>query len=163
MKWLVTLLAVGDGKLVLQKLSTTLAVYYMLPREVHAKTCVRTLIASYASKTSLFHDIVPGSNAIDALIQGLDYKQLILSLWFSKSLIEEATLRITGYPSEIIASTLSRMQFNLPDVVSLIRHCLVVDKGNTTISDDLARVRSEALSCLLVNKLLHAKRFTNQD
>jgi hypothetical protein len=136
--------------MVLQKLCSTLAVYYLLPRDVHADICVRSLLASFSVQAPTKPEDVEGLNAesIARIIEGLDHDRLTMALWFCRNLTEEASKKTTGYPPDVIASTLSHMRSNLPDVVALMRHCLTVEESNADIRTNL---RSEALSCFLVS------------
>lgn len=148
-KWLITLLSKGEGRMVLQKLCSTLAVYYLLPRDVHADICVRSLLASFSIQAPTKPEDVESLNteSVTHIIQGLDHQQLMMALWFCRNLTEEASKKTTGYPSDVVASTLAHMKANLPDVVTLMKHCLEVEENDPDILTDL---RSEALSCFLV-------------
>jgi hypothetical protein len=148
--WLITLLGNGEGKMVLQKLCSTLAVYYLLSRDTHADICVRNLLASFSVQAPTKPDDVQSliSDSIRQIIERLDHDRLIMALWFCRNLTEEASKKTTGYPPDVVASTLSHMRANLPDVVALMKHCLTVEESNSEIRTNL---RSEALSCFLVS------------
>jgi hypothetical protein len=152
--WIVGLLNSGEGKLVLQKMTSTLAIYYLLPR-VHATTSIRTILLVCAARN-------PPAPASSELFQTLNVSQLTLGLWFCKNLAEEATYKITGYPSDIVAMTMSRMHINLPDIVALIQHCLTI-QGDQDSLDALTRLRSEALSALLTWALFVQKAWPSND
>ncbi|KAF2434747.1 ARM repeat-containing protein [Tothia fuscella] len=146
--WLVRLAENGEGKMVLQKLCSTLAVYYLLQKKAHADACVRTLLASFATNAPTSPKDVAQltSDAIAQLITTLSPDRLTLALWFCRNLTEEANKKTTGHPPEVVANTLSRMKANLPDVVALLRHCLTTTAAET---DTIFQLRSEALSCFL--------------
>jgi hypothetical protein len=153
--WIVGLLDRGEGKLVLQKMSSTLAIYYLLPR-VHANSSVRNLLHACAAKNS-------PTPAISELFHTLNISKLTLGLWFCKNLAEEATYKITGYPSDIVAMTISKMLANLPDIVRLIQYCLTFQKDQEP-PEAITKLRSEALSALLTWALFVQKAWpSNED
>jgi hypothetical protein len=138
-------------------MSSTLAIYYLLPR-VHADTCVRVLLHSCATKHPPTDDSLAAPSEI---FQALDLNQLTVGLWLCKNLAEEANYKIVGYPPDIVASALSRMRSNLDDVVSLIEYCLTIHKQQT--SEDLTKLRSEALSTFLTWALFVQKAWPSDE
>jgi hypothetical protein len=157
MAWMVSLTDRSEGKLVLQKMSSTLAIYYLLPK-VHAEACVRVLLHSFATKSAPSDGSLAGPSEI---LPALDLSQLTVGFWFCKNLAEEANYKIVGYPPDIVASALSRMRSNLVDVISLIEYCLTVHKQQS--SEALTKIRSEALSTLLTWALSVQKGWPNNE
>jgi hypothetical protein len=152
--WIVRLLDGGEGKLVLQKMSSTLAIFSLLP-QADANTSLQTLLHACATKN-------PPNPTNTDLFHALSINQLTLGLWFCKNLAEEATYKISGYPSDVIAMTLSRVHKNLPDIVTLIKHCLTMHTSEEQ-PDALTKLHSEALSALLACALFVQKAWPSND
>jgi hypothetical protein len=144
--WITRLMDSGEGNLVLQKLTSALALYYMIPR-VNAETCIRILLISFIAKNPPSASFIQSVDYPSGPFQILDIRQLTIALWFCKSLADQATDKITDSSSDVVASILTRMKINIDDAVTLIRHCLTFEKDNT--SDGAHKLRSEALSAML--------------
>lgn len=101
-QWILTELNRGDGPLVLQKLCSTFAVYCVQERPGHAESCVKRLVLSLleGSPVSVEASKAPTLPALSILAQNLDDRRLQICLKFLRSLTEESSNKIVGYPAE---------------------------------------------------------------
>ena len=87
LSWLVRLVAGGEGPLVTRKLCSTLVAYFMQP-SVSWDRCIRHLLYCFYANIGVPNtlDRYPPTTE---LISGLSQEQLITTVWFVTSLIEE--------------------------------------------------------------------------
>jgi hypothetical protein len=106
-QWILTELARGDVRLVLQKLCSTFAVYCVQERQGHAESCVKQLVCSLLEGKPVSTEAtkVPNLPPLSTLVQNLDQRQLLLCLTFLKNLTEEASIKIVGYPAEYVITS----------------------------------------------------------
>lgn len=136
----------ADVPVVARKLSTALAVSYMLP-EASADGCIRQLAAIFAARgkkgplpDQAIHDMSLGSS-----LERLDGDQLLSLLRFVDSLADEGCRRLldAGPNRKLAATYQDRVQVNIHDAVELMRFLLQPSKGDGS-------VRARAANCFAV-------------
>ncbi|KAF2404140.1 hypothetical protein EJ06DRAFT_503151 [Trichodelitschia bisporula] len=123
-KQMLLLASAGEKPLVLQKLCGALALYYMTDIDVGAETSVRRLICSCAAGQPVPNDSLDSFEPTEAVLPRLSTPFQLLVLNFLAMLTDEAVKRTAGYPANVIARSVSRLDANISDAALAVVWCL---------------------------------------
>ncbi|KAK2000503.1 hypothetical protein LX36DRAFT_654334 [Colletotrichum falcatum] len=117
--WFVKSLDDGSGAMVIRKLSSALVTFFLcFPAQW--EFCIRHLCCCLSEGTALPEERVDGSVDISRVLETLHSRKLQAALWFSGSLVDEASkIEMNSAKHMGLYETLAR---NVPDALALMSH-----------------------------------------
>ncbi|KAI9772601.1 MAG: hypothetical protein M1835_006254 [Candelina submexicana] len=140
--WLVRLVSRSEGPLVVRKLCSALVSYFLRPN-VSWERCIRHVICSFVREEAVSLSNLDDYPPTLELTAQLNKRQIIATMWFSATLVEEV--------GKTDPDNIRKIRHNVTDLVKILQYVLdscAAVIGNSTLQDKALAPGQEGIKCL---------------